>query len=185
MALSACSDGSSDGSPDGLAGFDAEFADLASAADGLAPTDTSTLPTSGSADYEGVIRLTSPVGGIVPDAMSGTLGLVLDFGSGAITGEATDFVKDDDESLEGSLDVSGDFTRDPGAANDLVAGINGLIYVDTGPVEDEGQWFVTGTLQGDFLGEDGQVVRGDVSAEAGDPLFGPDEPIDGDFIAER
>jgi hypothetical protein len=58
VALGACSDGGDgDGPPTTLAGYDAEFAGLAEDAAGLAPTDLATLPTTGSADYEGVIRL--------------------------------------------------------------------------------------------------------------------------------
>jgi hypothetical protein len=190
VALGACSDGGGgDGPPTTLAGYDAEFAKLAEDAVGLAPTDLATLPITGSADYEGVIRLDTGDVQAAPERMSGTLDLALDFGSGAITGEATDFVTtsgSDEVPMQGSLAVTGDVTRDPSAEDDVLADIEGLIRVDTDPdLEDEGDYYVDGTLGGDFLGEDGEVIAGDVSGRlgvAGTPYSGE---IGGDFIVER
>lgn len=194
LALGACSDGGGDdgdGSPDNLAGYDAEFAELVADADGLAPTDPSTLPTTGSADYEGVIRMAAdPDAPAPPNPMSGTLDMALDFETGAITGEATDFVTygdDPDEavSMDGSLVVAGAITRDPNASDAMTADIDGSVQVNADSGGDEGSYRVDGVLRGDLLGEDGQVVGGNVSGT----VYTEDSPysaeLDGDFIAAR
>jgi hypothetical protein len=67
--------------------------------------------------------------------MSGTLDLALDFGSGAITGEATDFVTTsagEEVVMEGSLAVTGGLAGDP-SGDDVLADIEGLIRIDTDP----------------------------------------------------
>ncbi len=89
--------------------------------------------------------------------------------------------------MQGSLAVTGDVSRDPSAEDDVLADIEGLIRIDTDPdLEDEGDFLVDGTLGGDFLGEDGEVIRGDVSGtvENLNGLAGP-QPIGGDFIVGR
>lgn len=189
-ALGACSDGGGDRPPTTLAGYDAEFAQLAEDAAGFAPTDPASLPTTGSADYEGVVRIDASDAIFGPDRISGTLDLGVDFGSGEIAGEATDFVTTsggDEVVMQGSLAVSGDLTRDPSATDGVVADMTGLLEIETDPdLEDEGRFGVDGTLRGDFLGENGQVIQGDVSGtiQNVDAPFGP-EPIGGDFIVER
>ncbi len=188
-ALGACSDGDDgSGPPTTLAGYDAEFAELAEDAAGLAPTDPAMLPTTGSADYEGVIRLVPGADAFAPERMNGTLDLAVDFGSGAIAGEATDFVTTsggDEVVMEGSLAVTGDLAGDP-SGDDVLADIEGLIRIDTRPDEDdEGDFFVDGTLGGDFLGENGEVIRGDVSGTIANLNAPSPGALGGDFIVER
>jgi hypothetical protein len=193
VALGACSDGGDGGGPPTtLAGYDAEFAELAEDAAGLAPTDPAMLPTSGAAGYEGVIRIEAPSETAAPQRMSGTLDLAVDFGSGGITGEAGDFVTysngvDEEVVMEGSLAVTGDVTRDPSAGDGMLADIDGVLAIETDPnMEDEGEYRIDGTLGGEFLGEDAEVIQGNVSGTV-QTLNAPTDPrpIGGDFVVER
>lgn len=195
MALGACS-GGEDGPPTTLSGFDAEFMDLAEDTAGLSVTDPAMLPTAGSAAYEGVIRITASEASRIPDQMSGTLDLAVDFSSDALTGEATNFeISDEEDSLglEGSLTVSGNISRDPAAENGMLAYINGsLDYEDPPGRETEGRLSIDGTLSGEFLGQDGEAIRGTVSGDI-EELTVPDyiapgqtsATLEGDFIVER
>ncbi len=87
--------------------------------------------------------------------------------------------------MEGSLAVTGDLAGDP-SGDDVLADIEGLIRIDTRPDEDdEGDFFVDGTLGGDFLGENGEVIRGDVSGTIANLNAPSPGALGGDFIVER
>ena len=145
---------------------------------GLSYTDPSTLPITGSANYEGVMTMGS--GGAMPE-MAGELTLDMNFADSSLSGGASNFVTEDGEEMTGSLDVaSGRILTEIDVSEDYTYGA-----LLTSQLEDEagGDYDFAGGLAGDFLGEDHShaegIVEGTVMTPDGVDYF------EGEFITER
>lgn len=139
-------------------------------------TSPTTLPSSGSATYDGVIGANLDNG----SAVAGDLELIANFGSDSISGSASNFFDDQENSLGGSLAISDSFL-DRTANTDIDytfgASLAGTL------TSDDGDAVVDAIILGDFLGSShrnvGGIVFGSVT-QNNDTLF-----LDGDFVAER
>lgn len=170
--LAACGSGSSSGSngvsaPD----FDAFQADIL----GRGVTFAAQMPTTGSADYSGLVQLNLPVGGAAPQTYLGTIDVTVIFDATApVTGELQGFT-----GLSGTLTVSdGVITpdADPDAEFQFFADVAGTLST-SGAAHD-----LDGSLAGDFYGPGAGAIAGVVF---GDITTGGDVDIfDGAFAAE-
>jgi hypothetical protein len=174
-SLSACSSGGSGGSSDDPPTFselEAEGDVLAGQIEALDYTDPSSLPTSGSAQYNGVMGVyvgDEENGGII----AGDLRLDVAFsGADPITGRVTNLVDQDNTRYQGQLNISGsdlDRTIDPDLEYTYVAGLAGSV---SDPA-DGAVYNVNGDLFGDFFGSNYSHTGGDVEGtvcSAGDCL---------------
>lgn len=177
--LSGCSDGG-----DSRASYDElgdEFDALLDRSDPLPITDPSTLPVSGSATYEGVVGLSTPGNDGIPADMLGEMTLVADFSSDDLSGSAGDFVTDQNEELDGRLDISnGGFDRD---ADVDVFYTFGFDLDGTLTTEDGDDLDVDAEAVGDFLGEDNEQAIGLVDGIIVSPEGAA--VTEGGFIVER
>ena len=182
VTLAACG-GSSTSGPNASTSFANIIEDAGTLADEVAVipyTDPATLPTSGSATYNGFI-------GVVLDnnaGVAGDLQLIANFApnanENAITGSASNFFDNEENAIGGTLtlsnsvldrnaDTNTQFTFDADLSGDLTS--------------DEGDISVAAFLLGDFTGTNHEFVEGFVSGTAtlnDETLF-----LDGEFVAER
>ncbi len=136
-------------------------------------TSEASLPTSGSATYEGQagIVLDNPVG--LDLALVGDASVTADFGQGTISGEATDFLGTDETGLsmddyDGSLSLSGGQIGVAGAS-DAMGQLSGTLTSDDHVVAIDTQ------VQGGFVGNpdvEGIVLYGEGAATV-DGIFAP------------
>jgi len=182
--VAGCSDGSGDGSAFESLGDDYE--NLVDDIEGEDYTDPASLPTTGTARYEGVVGLdfeSVDSGDLEAFDMAGDIELTVNFaGSGdPITGRAGNFVTSDDEAVDGALIID-DGVIDRGANPDdsftYTADMDGVLTTEDGT-----NWDVDTYLLGDFSGEEHEHALGYVGGTgctaAGCGL------VDGGFVAER
>ena len=147
-------------------------------------TDPSTLPTSGSATYDGLVDM-SAAGEAETffETMTGEVsGLDVGFGDDTVTGTATNFVTSDEERLAGEVTFGGGFV-------DRAVEPNGGGWTfgasDTGGLlTDEGgsQHVVSnGVLRGDFVGADRGLAGGTVDFDMDSLANGDHIDLQGDF----
>ncbi len=128
-------------------------------------SDPDTIPTSGSARYDGVVGVTigrpvDVINGEV-DAL-GRVSLTADLGTDAITGSMDNFVAADSEDpVDGSLAIEARCFRDVDLEEDY--GIEGSVE---GRLRDDGDTLdVAGELYADFFGEEGAFIYGFAEGE--------------------
>ncbi len=131
-----------------------------------APITASTLPTTGSANYEGSIYINTP-GNIT---VAGELELAFDFANADFDGKATDIVDSDGYQYDGELDVTNGFidrSADPNTSYAFIGDIDGTV---TDP--DDNAYTLDAFIVGDFFGNNEEyvagVIRGDVDSDLGD-----------------
>lgn len=186
-ALAACGEGSDDG--EGGERFDeleARSDGLLNEVEELSYTEPASLPTTGAANYEGVVGLNFEA---IPDDtlqgydMAGDLAMTVNFaGAGdQITGTADGFVGIDGEAFDGALiidegainrggDVETEYTFGADMAGELTDA-------------DGTEWTVDTSLQGDFAGEEHSHVLGAVSGAGCTETACTD--VEGGFVAGR
>lgn len=126
-------------------------------------TDPSSLPTSGSASYDGVIGLGSDGSGGAPKDFAGELTLNVDFSRDDLSGQATNFVTAGEERLDGTLAITtGDIARgtDPKLEPTYAFDMGGTLSDADGD-----DYRVDATGVGAFLGEDADATFGFVGGE--------------------
>ena len=134
LVLSACSssggsDPGPDPDPDPTPGTSGLFASYIAEQDGIVPEFSgmlpdASLPTTGSADYAGVMTLTA-FGGTTEFEIRGDMTATVDFAGNAVSGEATDFVDVDDRAFAGTIALENG-ALDRAAADPQLAGNPGL-----------------------------------------------------------
>ncbi len=182
--LAGCSDSGQEGAvetspPAGYAAYEAEMAGLQATWGGVAVTDPATLPLSGSARYDGVLRLDSETaaGNVLLD---GALQLDVAFASDSLSGSAGNFVSQAEVPYDGILTIANgviDRLADTSTSYTILADLSGAL---TGGGETLNYAI---TLNGDFLGlQAGAVIgvlQGQVVHAAGSGL------VLGDFLAAQ
>lgn len=147
-------------------------------------TALSSVPTSGTATYEGYFagQLANTTDNIT-DTLIGAM--TLDVRSAAssvsVSGSVNDFVDSNDNDLSGQLSLTaGSLDRAGNPSSDAT-----LMMTASGTLTDaQGRTLVMGTqLEGDFLGAGHAAVGGDVLGSV--RVNGVDQDFDGGFIAER
>ncbi len=170
VLVAACSTGGGGGSnANGTETFSdlrATFLSINNEIDFNSVVDASTLPTSGSANYNGSVFFTTPQSLIV----IGELDLAVDFAASQFDGEATGFADEKGFAYDGKLEVAnGDINRsaDPDTTYAFVGEIDGTI---SDP--DDNAYAVDAFIVGDFFGSDEEyiagVIKGDVESDLGD-----------------
>jgi hypothetical protein len=157
---------------------------LGEASEELDYTDPESLPTTGSAEYDGIMSIETGGSSGAPSRMVGELGLEVNFGRDGnfLSGEAENFVGSNGKELDGSLEISaGGLDRDVDPDSDVptyVGSIEGTLENPNGA-----EYRMSGSLEGDFRGEEPDYAVGTVDGI----LRGPDGngTFDGDFVAER
>lgn len=146
-------------------------------------TDPSTLPQSGTAQYDGVIGLTTTEQTGDTRLMLGDLSLSVDFAQdgNAISGTATNFARENGRHLQGELEISGgslDRRADPGLEPTYRGEIDGRLTDGQG----RGQTF-SGDLSGDFVGGSHGYTQG--TTEGTVRQSGPDAEFEGVFVGQK
>jgi len=148
-------------------------------------TTLAVVPASGSAAYAGYLYGDLSTGeGDVTDTLAGRLTLQVAFGAetATFTGSASDFVDGRDDTLSGTLTVSGgSFNRDGNPSAD--ATLRGIAVDGTLQDGDGTDWAVGVRLEGDFLGETAEAVGGEAIGRV--TVGGTALDFDGGFIAEE
>lgn len=183
--LSACgeSTGGSTGTPinaNSFAEYDQIGLDLTDAAITLGFTDPASLPTSGSANYLGVMGVAVDPGS--PDAITaiGALEMTVQFGSDSLSGRVTDVIDEDDGRYQGTLSITnGDINR----AADVTSEFTYFADLDGTLVSPDGQSLTVDALMaGDLLGP-GSYTEGGVSGFV--TSANGTSSLEGGYIAER
>lgn len=146
-------------------------------------TDLNTLPTSGTANYQGYISAQlSNTSDDITDALRGELSVSVDFGSADIvSGTAQNFLDQDGAQLSGTLSLSDgvlDRTGDPvsdatftfEATGDLTDSNGRILMVET-------------AFEGDFLETNHTGIGGDLAGRV--TVDGEDQSLGGFFIASQ
>lgn len=116
------------------------------------------IPTSGSARYQGYVATDIAYAGVVSNAVIGNLTLDANFANDTISGSASNFVDIAGENYSGSLAVTSgvyDRTLDPTTDFTIAADIRGTL-TDTGAVT----YAVDGEMFADFIGVNHQFIYG-------------------------
>lgn len=147
-------------------------------------TSLSSLPTSGTATYDGYFSgQLANTNDNVTDTLIGAMSLDVGFRTNTVqvSGSVSDFVDSDDNALTGELTLSAgrlDRAGDPGSDATLTMQARGTL------TDAQGQNLVIGTqLEGDFLGTGHAAVGGEVLGSV--QVNGADQDFDGGFIAQR
>lgn len=156
----------------------AEFRELADELDlrldGLSETPGSSLPATGSARYDGILRMTMPDGSFGAYSVMGNLDLDVAFAAGAVSGAADGFIEESGQRFPGRLSIrDGVVTRGTSESGFVGARMTGSLNDGS---QDIG---INRILSGSFFGPGGQMVGGAVRDAGAVQLFG------GFFIAER
>ena len=119
----------------------------------LAQTDASAMPSTGYAEYDGIVGMAF---GATPESIAsaeiiGELDLTANFATNTISGEFDDFDTSSGQALSGQLIVSNGQI----VGSDFTADITGTL---TGTTNAPGA--VSGTIDGDFLGTDHSAISG-------------------------
>ncbi|MGI3170795.1 transferrin-binding protein-like solute binding protein [Pseudooceanicola sp. C21-150M6] len=120
-----------------------------------AASPTLDMPTSGTAYYEGVagFKVGSAASSVADMDFLADAALAADFGAGEIEGDFYDFHDTSGNSLTGNFKVEDGVITD----NTFSADVNGS-YVQDGVVAT-----LEGTTTGTFLGDDAELISGDVT----------------------
>ncbi|MDB6452592.1 hypothetical protein [Falsirhodobacter sp. 20TX0035] len=166
-ALAACSDSDGGSSRD----ESPSFAELATRNEEMADrvaamAETTTLPTAGSATYEGTGAFN--VGADASTDMLAELTLEANFETSEVGGEFSNFVGADGREIGGELTVQ-----------DSVANLNAFDAQVAGTLDDNGAKEVDALMSGAFRGADAEAVSGTIEGTIGSDTLG------GDFVAEK
>jgi hypothetical protein len=170
VLISACSSGDGRSSTESYSDLRTTYLSIDNEISADSVVDPSTLPTSGSANYDGTLFIETPAN---VDIL-GKLEMAFDFDNDSFNGKATDFVDDDNDTYDGQLDITnGDINR---AANTAVTvtffgDVDGTI---TDP--DDNFYTIDAQVVGNFYGDDEQYIAGGVRGTAASNL--------GDFTLE-
>lgn len=139
------------------------YATTTNFADATLPT---TLPSSGSFTYNGVIgaRLPQPVGDL---EVLGDLQLNMNFSSDTFSGTAQNFIDENSDTYSGILGIrNGDIDNNVNIATDytFVADINGTLVDNVNDV-----YIIDGDILGDFYGPNYDWVAGRVDGTIDTP----------------
>lgn len=120
-------------------------------------TSVASMPTTGRAEYDGVVGMAfgGAPGSLANAQMLGELDLDANFANGTVTGEMDDFNTKDGQRINGELRL----TNGAISGSRLSAGVSGNL---TGGTTSPGA--VTGSVDGEFLGNGASAVRGTGSA---------------------
>lgn len=147
-------------------------------------TQLSSIPTSGSATYDGYLSgQLANTSDSVTDTLIGAMTLNVGFRTSTlqVSGAARDFIDSDDNALSGELALTaGSLDRggDPSSDATLLITANGTLR------DAQGRNLVIGSqLEGDFLGVGHRAVGGEVLGSV--RVNGIDQDFDGGFIAAR
>jgi hypothetical protein len=142
-------------------------------------TDPATLPNAGTANYVGIVRIAVETGG--PEIqMAGDFAVTANFQTTTVSGAATGFVDQSDQSYVGVLsmaDGSIDRAADTAVEYTFIAEIGGTL-TRSGAIYD-----ITGLLGGDFLEPAYGAIDGVISGTVTSGIDGG--LVYGDFIAEQ
>lgn len=147
-------------------------------------TSLSSIPTSGTATYDGyfsgqLANTTDSVADILIGAMSLDVGFQTS--TVQVSGSVSDFVDGDDNTLSGQLALTAgslDRSGDPGSDATLLMTASGTL------TDGQGRDLIIGTqLEGDFLSAGHAAVGGEVLGSV--RVNGVDQDFDGGFIAAR
>lgn len=166
VLLTACGGGSSSGNggpgggggpaPDSLAGMVAHGERIEDRIAAL-QSHTTTMPTSGTGTYRGVAGFVAGDGFARPAMSEATLvaqaELTADFGARNISGELTNFRDDQNQRIEGSMQIRNG-TGLPGANTYHNADVMGSLNLDGTPSQ------VNGRMDTQFIGSDAELLRG-------------------------
>lgn len=144
-----------------------------------APTDPRSLPTSGSASYDGVLGFNTRLDGSRQSVL-GDLDLTSDFRNNEVFGTAGDFHTEADRTVGGLLTIdNGVIRRGPNAQNTIGgAGVRGVL---TSPGGDTLTY--QGTMNGNFYGANWVYVGGTLRGTVDDGVR--INNADGSFAAQR
>lgn len=178
--LTACSD--DDFEDRSFSDYEDDIEELENEIVGLDYTDPATLPTTGSAQYNGVMGLAVGGGESPAEVLAGDLELNASFAQSAVTGSVTDIVDGNNDEYGGSLDIDDDYfnrNTDPDDEFTYGASLTGSV---TDPDGDE--WDIDAIMDGDFFGTNWSHTAGEV---VGDACTTPLEcvDLDGIYAAER
>lgn len=140
------------------------------------------IPTSGSARYQGFVATVIDYPGVDWNSVIGNLTLDANFANDTISGSASNFVDIAGENYSGSLAVTSgvyDRTLDPVTDWTIAADIGGTL-TDTGAVT----YAVDGEMFADFIGVNHQFIDGIVVGTV-TSIDGVGTFYDGSVIAER
>lgn len=129
-----------------------DLLNLANDLDKLEISNIATLPTAGTARYDGAIIFSEAAYSLIGD-----LQVDVSFASDAIGGRATDFVDSNNTDFDGQLDISdGSINRgaDPLVENQFSATMDGVL------TSEQGSALIQSTVGGNFLGENREAIAG-------------------------
>ena len=185
-ALCACNGSGGSGVDASLTDFDRLEAATNQLRDDFTPvqySDLATIPTSGSANYQGyLLGQLSNTTDAVTDRLAGQLTLTVDFaGTEMVSGNASNFVDDQGQQIEGQLELSGgtlDRDGDPNVDSTFVFRGSGDL------VDADGQTLIMNTdFEGDFLDTSHSGLGGDVIGQVA--VDGEVQSFGGLFIASQ
>ncbi|MBL4811896.1 MAG: hypothetical protein JKX69_05940 [Rhodobacteraceae bacterium] len=146
-------------------------------------SDPSALPLTGSAEYNGYFGGTVSNDGTPIVEIAGEMVLDVDFSSNdqALDGQVTNIYDSAGNQYTGELTIAGGFIdRDanPNSQDTFGASLQGSLNTEA-----TGDVFITGTIQGDFIGESQEAVAG--SGQAAVTTLGGIYELDAGFIAAQ
>jgi len=143
-----------------------------------------TIPTSGSANYDGFVYGTlANTSDTITDSLIGEVTIAVAFGSSStsLTGSIDNLVDQDGDEVTGSLTLSsGSFDRSGSPTSDptIAIAVSGSLTDDLAQ-----SLAINGQLEGDFLGTDHAAIGGEFFGTL--QHNGNGQNIDGGFITER
>lgn len=157
---------------------------LATYSDPTVYTALSSLPTSGTATYNGTFsgQLANRTDSVT-DTLIGAMTLNVGFTASSVqvSGTVSDVIDDDNDALSGRLDLSGgslDRAGNPSSDATLLLMARGTLTDSDGRALEIGA-----QLEGDFLGTGHRAVGGEVLGNV--RVNGADQDFDGGFIGAR
>jgi len=167
----------------GSASLDAARSLLDTYADPLTYTAMGSIPTTGSASFNGYAygNLANSTDTIT-DNIVGDLSINVSYGgSTSFTGSISDIVDEDGDALTGSLTLSsGSLNRSGSPTQDPTVAISISGSLTDGSAQTLN---ITGLLEGDFLGTSANALGGELLGTV--TVNGTPQDIDGGFIAAR
>ena len=130
--------------------------------DSVSDTDSTTLPTSGSATYRGFTEIVTDS---TATGLSGVTVVSTNFSSDTVTGNITDIVDHNEIRYDGEVAITnGTFDRlvDPTVFWSMQADLDGVISDDTT------NYTVTGQMNAGFFGGSHEYIRGEVDGTIAD-----------------
>lgn len=143
-------------------------------------TDPVTLPTSGSAQYDGFMVVGVEYPGGETNSVVGDMRLTANFADDSVGGRATNFIDAANTNYDGSIVLSN------GTIDRVDANFDYQINADLGGSfvdEDAVVYSIAGELSADFYGNNYEVVGGEVVGTS-DSIYGL-ASLNGGIVAER